>query len=251
MGYNKAIYYGGFLELYEYEKEFLQRGFKQQRQGNFDGEKLAIDRSDPALSSSCKERRADSARRASLVFRRLVLSNLCGVENPVLFTLTYSENIDDLRVAYRHFTSFIKALRYKFGQSFQYIAVPEFQKRGAVHFHALFWGLPTQSILCERRTRFYAGLWAKGFLYIRQTDGDARIASYLSKYMSKTFTDPRLKGQKAFVASRNCKRPNIMSGIPLIWPILDEFVPSGASLAVDKSFSSQWLGNCRFRLYEF
>src|SRR5690606_27837965 len=105
------------------------------------------------------------------------------------------------------------ALRNKFGKAFSYIAVSEFQKRGAIHFHALFWGLPAEVFSQERQTRTIALIWKQGFVYMKETDGNDKLSSYLAKYMVKTFTDPRLKNKKAYLASRNIKRPKIIAGV--------------------------------------
>ena len=51
-------------------------------------------------------------------------------------TLTFKENIIDIENANRKFRYFIDTVRRKF-DNFKYICVPEFQKRGAVHYHLL------------------------------------------------------------------------------------------------------------------
>src|SRR5690606_15820961 len=101
-------------------------------------------------------------------------SNLGGSSLPILATLTYRDNFTDLSGAYKHFSAFIQSLRHKFGKTFKYICVPEFQKRGAVHFHALFWGLPENLLSLERKSRTLATIWGKGFVYLKQTDGNEK-----------------------------------------------------------------------------
>jgi len=252
MGYNKIIVSGDSFEIYEYEKNIS--GFvgvrKRRSQGEASQRLLASDREDSLQARQLGKRR-DNAGRAKLAFARFVRSNLVGACSPALFTLTYKENETDLRKCYRDFTSFIQSLRYRFGGDFKYIAVPEFQKRGAVHFHALFWGLPEDVVFRqERQSRFFAGLWGLGFLYIRPTDGSERLSSYLAKYMAKAYTDPRLAGFKAYVGSRNCLRPNVMLDISPVWPILDDYGLSTALPVQEKRYVTQWLGKGRYRFYQ-
>jgi len=248
MGYNKLIAYGNFVELYEYEKNLSQRTRR-----NEDGHGARIRVQDLAvngISSQQKSiKRADNARRATMAFRRLVLANLSEQGNPLLFTFTYSENIVSLKQGYSDFRACIQRMRYEFGPSFRYIAVPEFQKRGAVHFHALFWGLHSYSPSRERQTRLVASTWEKGFVYVKETDGNERIASYLSKYMAKSFLDSRLSSQKAFTTSRNILRPLCNSHFSPSWPVVDDFVPLNTPTCKDISFMTKWLGKGRYRLY--
>ena len=151
MGYNKFIRSGNQFELYEYENECVSRGRPR-------GYKASADRS--VLADSGKDtfqlarfiKRKDNAQRASLAFRRIVLSNLGTSENPLLLTITFKENRGSLSECSRFFNLFTTNLRYRYGKQFRYIAVPEFQKRGAVHYHALFWGLPNQELISERLT---------------------------------------------------------------------------------------------------
>jgi len=252
MGYNKMLVYGSKVELYEYEKNINTiRGIRNKREfkSEISNGELALSGVDDVQQIQVGKRQ-DSARHASMVFRRLVSSNLVGTDLPLLVTITYSINQTDLRQGYRDFKSFNQALRYKFGKDFKYICVPEFQKRGAVHFHALYWGLPERIFLEERKTRFLARLWGQGFIYLKQTDGNIKISSYLAKYMSKAFCDMNLKNQKAFVCSRNVLRPVVYSGIDSIFYLLDDYVGMDIVPCKEKRFMSKWLGEVRYREYD-
>lgn len=255
MGYNKIISYGNFIEIYEYERDIVRVGRRKHHHkctvdcfnksvGTHGEDSLSKRNSKNALG-----RRPDNARRASLDFRRVVAANLTRPERPVLVTLTYGENQCDLTTGYRHFSTYIQTLRYRYGKTFKYICVPEFQKRGAVHFHALFWGIPEEVFLSERETRTLAGLWGHGFVYLKQTDGNEKLSFYLTKYMAKAFIDPRLKNQKSYVASRNVLRPLIHKGMSSLWPILDDYDLEENPI-VDRSYDTRHLGKGRFRLFK-
>jgi len=210
MGYTKTISYSNVIEIHEYEKDIRHSGRK--------GRRLSISSASARLGQVGEDmliegkqkpkKRPANARRSSVVFRRLVSANLDQSDPPLLISLTYAENIESLDQGHRDFNTFARAVRDQFGNDAKYIAVPEFQRRGAVHFHALFWGLPTKELAStERNTRLFQSLWGKGFVDLVATDGDHKIAGYLSKYMAKAFLDERLYGKKAYIASRNIKRP--------------------------------------------
>jgi len=248
MGYNRVIVSGNTIEIYEYENNLALFARPKRKNERRAPDKVLSADGKNILQQEFVGKRRDSARRARLDFRRLVASNLSGTERPLLFTLTYAQNETDLRKGYSDFTSFIQALRYRFGKGFKYIVVPEFQKRGAVHFHALFWGLPEALVLSERQDRFFADLWANGFIYIKETDGNERLSHYLAKYMSKAYSDPRLKNSKAYVASRNIIRPKIMKGVNPLWPVLDDYKLSPSMLL--RSESTKASGNPQKRAWK-
>jgi hypothetical protein len=185
-----------------------------------------------------------------MAFRRIVSSNLCGGANPLLVTLTYKDNFTDLAGAYRHLTAFNQSLRYRYGKAFAYILVPEFQKRGAVHFHALFWRLPETIFHAERQDRTLSRIWGHGFVFLKETDGNEKLAFYLSKYFTKAFTDTRLCNFKCYVASRNVKRPLIQKGPFIISMVLEEYGVEEEAI-VDQTYNTKWLGEGRYRLFKF
>jgi len=258
VGYIKTISYGNVVEIYQYDKDVSVRprkGRKKFRRAHFDADLDSHVENSVRSAEQRQAKRKDNARRSAMVFRRLVSANLGESQAPLLVSLTYAENFEDIGLAHKDFSLFARSIRNKFGQSVRFIAVPEFQKRGAVHFHALFWGLDTLGLAeTERRTRLFAGLWGKGFVDLVATDGNHKIAGYLSKYMAKAFLDSRLKGKKAYTASRNIVRPVVEKGAflePLFHGGL-EGVPdlSTADLLKDVSYDTVWLGRGRYRLYQ-
>lgn len=254
MGYNKIISYGNTLEVYEYEKDIVRLVGRKRRdvQASASDDGLGAGGTDSLSERSREEemgKRSDNARRAQLAFRRIVASNLDGHTLPILITLTYADNFTDLAGAYKHLTAFIQALRRAYGKDFRYISVPEFQKRGAVHFHALFWGLPEELLPSERQTRAIRKIWGKGHVFLKQTDGHEKLSFYLAKYFTKAYMDPRLKNQKSYVASRNVKRPLEQKG-PFFMPVvLEEFGVVDEPL-VDRKYHTQWLGAGRYRVFK-
>ncbi|OHB14688.1 MAG: hypothetical protein A2431_00570 [Candidatus Zambryskibacteria bacterium RIFOXYC1_FULL_39_10] len=238
MSYVKIIKYGDNLEIYQYEHLPMPH-----KKGVRDPDK------EKPTEDEKYEKRQDNIYQIKRNFRRLVSANL-GKEKPLLLSLTYAENMQDIHIAYRNYKSFVQALKYKFGKDFKYIAVPEFQKRGAVHFHALFWRLPKEiNRKSEIENRTIAKIWGHGFVDIKETDGDQKISGYLAKYMAKAFTDKKLKNQKAYVSSWNVERPVVESDTSAIY-YLFKYTNENDLPVVEKEYLTRWLGKGHFRLFK-
>ncbi|WP_425589853.1 rolling circle replication-associated protein, partial [Pseudalkalibacillus sp. JSM 102089] len=127
----KLVANGHVLEVYEYEKEVCS-GFEGQggRRKN-----------DEEKSERSEEIRKTSSAKARNEVRRQVLANFS--ERSKFVTLTFKENITDIQRANTYFKNFIKRLKYylkakrKWQADFKYLAVLEFQDRGAVHYHMM------------------------------------------------------------------------------------------------------------------
>jgi hypothetical protein len=254
-GYKKIIKSGNVIEIYTYEKTPRLTGRKHSL------------RKAPSHSRHpiTIERRFDNIKRLRKGFIRLVRSNTGRGDPNALITLTMSA-IVDITTASRHFNQFTTKLRKAYGTNFRYIGVPEFQTRGAVHFHVLYWGLPSNRIEHEgpywegeddigkmdkiqRGTRFIQNLWAYGYVDCVSTDGSEKLAGYLAKYMSKAMLDDRLLRKRAYYCSRNIYRPDhythvaIVSEAELIWGKTPELVS-------ERDFHSLWLGNANYKRIE-
>jgi len=258
MSYNRYIIYGDRFELFKYEREpSLYRSSRKSSSNDVftnnrdDGDiVLGLPVEAPV---GTKIKREDHAKRSQMAFRRIVLCNLQGSENPILFTATYRKNQGQISEAFRDFTSCVQALRYKFGSSFRYICVPEFQRRGAVHFHALFWGIQKELLGIQREwpsNSIDCFFWGHGFVFVKNTDGNKKISTYLSKYMVKAFKDPRLGGKKAYVASRNIIRP-VIGGCSdfVVSYLLCDYVGVDKSPILQRQYMTQYLGNCDYQLF--
>lgn len=249
MGYTKVIISGKIIETYQYENE--PRGFtRKSRDAQIASrnQSLALRREDENVKRQSEWRkRQDNIRRAKLAFRRIVLSNLDKHENPILVSLTYAENITDIRKGHKDFNSFAKLVRDRFGKNVSYLAVPEFQERGAIHFHALFWGLPNGLAQRERSTRVVASLWKQGYVDLVETDGSVKLAGYLVKYMAKAFSEPKLMMMKSYFASRNIKRPVVDKRAIMFSYQSTEL--STAETLQERTFWTQWLGECHYKQF--
>jgi len=238
MSYTKIIRSGTLTEVYEYEKKPIP----------YEKRKAYRPRKRSSRNLFVTNRDSRNLRRLKKHFERIIFSNLSATDKPALITLTMFE-VMPIEQAYIAYTDFIHRLRRVYGKSFSYVAVPEFQKRGAVHFHALFWGLPEKLIDEERNTRNIQRLWLRGFVDCVPTDGSYALARYLSKYMSKAMQDSRLRYQKAYTCSRNIMRP-----VSFSTDLLDEYADilgvGDKTLVNSRTFDTMWLGKATYKLYK-
>lgn len=126
-------------------------------------------------------------------------------------TLTYAENMEDVAKSKKDLEYFVKNIK-KVKNDFKYIAIPEFQKRGAIHFHLLTnLSLQDNNIITKQKNnnKYYdVKYWNKGFTSYEDISGDVKkIVGYISKYMTKDNADDRLFNFKRYTASQNLIKP--------------------------------------------
>jgi len=261
---------GTLLEIYTYEKEPIPHDLRKSKK----------------FKCSFGRRRVQNIDRARASFFRLVRANVSPDKIPAFLTLTMRE-ITTIEEGWRAFTLFSQRLRNS-NSSARLIAVPEFQKRGAVHFHALVWGLGEEepclqskqfyydktgkkkrkhvcpaTRACEQHTRRIAELWGNGYVDLFATDGSPKLATYLAKYMHKTMRDERLSGKKSYSASRGIVRSVSLKSSQAHYLIEreiagDRITAEGELLTgVDKpltpleerEYNTKWLGRCHYKQY--
>ena len=165
--------------------------FEAARQSSLAGGELPV----PERELRDRANRERATRRARTCVRRLAKSK--GLT--VLLTLTYRENMTDRDRMQRDFDVFMKRLR-RVSPGVQYICVFERQKRGAWHAHiavqrVLPWYLHKGQMV--RSYDLLRSLWRavvgadNGNVDVsrnkRVNRSSAKLASYLSKYIGKTF----------------------------------------------------------------
>ncbi|MFA5177999.1 MAG: hypothetical protein WC427_00360 [Candidatus Paceibacterota bacterium] len=133
---------------------------------------------------------------------------------PIFLTLTFEEEITNLKRANRIFSKFIQRYNYSLYKTkdkvLQYIAVPEFQQNGRVHYHCLFFNLPYN----PKNYDIAREAWGNGFILMKATSGKTiyGLSNYLSKYLVKEFDDSRLYKKRKYFPSANLFRPIIIKG---------------------------------------
>lgn len=154
-------------------EDSLRRGGGAKRKTD-DKEKMEA----PVLAKSCA--------RARTTVRRKALA----MQADRMLTLTFRENLEDIDVAWERFKYFSKLMRFRYREKWQYIAVPEYQKRGAVHFHLAISGyyhIQTIRRLWLRAVGRYGGNVdiTSPRKFGKRSWNPKRISNYISKYISK------------------------------------------------------------------
>jgi len=182
------------LEFWEYKRGFLAHAREASPRARSD-------------SKDHSARRLDNLNEVRNTVRRLVNSNVgqYGYEATFL-TFTYANNQQDIDLAWSDWHAFARRFRARFG-TVHSLTVMEFQKRGAVHFHCIFFNLPPEVELRERTSREVAQLWGHGFVDIERVRSARNVGAYVCKYLNKSADDPRLRGKKFYSTTRNLIRP--------------------------------------------
>jgi len=142
-----------------------------------------------------------SVSRANSKLRRLVLGNMWSDTRHSLkfLTLTFANEVTNLTSACYELQKFRQKINRKLGEKLNYIAVPEIQlerekKTGQAvwHFHLLTINLPYLP------SDEIASIWGNGFVKPKKVNRVLGCTAYLTKYLSKSYQDPRLRSRKRF-----------------------------------------------------
>lgn len=150
-------------------------------------------------------------------------------------TLTFKEDVTDVKIANKEFTKFNKRLSYSLYKTnknvLKYLSVIEFQSDidfqgnkkangGSIHYHVIYFNLPYVAFID------LMSIWNNGGTYIesiKNNDKDKlgnpieNIAKYIAKYVNKTnsydednfllWSSKGMLNQKRFFTSRGLKKP--------------------------------------------
>lgn len=170
-----------------------------------------------------------SARRAKRMIKRLIYSNSfvwlkqnLSAYIPITVTLTFAKNIQDLKVANYEFTKFIRRLNYETNRiegrelkqsRLKYLAVFEQQKRGAIHYHCIFFNMPYISRIYDR----LKDIWGQGMINvgsqkkilnkIKTSTKLKKIIDYFIKYIQKSILERQFPNQKKYITSKGLIKP--------------------------------------------
>lgn len=235
----KIVKSGHIVEVYEYERGYIKGsdGVKKWDRGRIKG----------ANSVDYVDNRAKALNRAKMQFRRLVNSNVGQYGNVTakFFTLTFAENLQDLDVAHYEFTKFIKRLNYAIFDTkraeLKYSASVEFQNRGAVHYHVIFYNLPYVPVAR------LSNIWGHGVVWINKIDNVDNVGVYVTKYMHKDTDDVRLQGRKCHFSSRGLLQPLEITERKQVEAGLASL--PACSLKYEIVFDNEYCGSVHYRQY--
>lgn len=125
----------------------------------------------------------------------------CNLDLSKFITLTFKENEQSLEKANYKLNLFCKRLKRLYPNA-KYICIPEYQKRGAVHYH----------LLCSIpyiRQKTLENIWGYGYVWINAIKHINSISLYLVKYITKDYFNVRYKKKKYF-KSQNLHLPKTL-----------------------------------------
>ena len=220
----KLVKSGSLLEIYFFGCDIFLGGRPKRRN------KIEDDIPKPKTDkASAEDILKASARRAKKNIKRLIYTNCFTwlkdngkYYKPVTLTLTFAENVTDLKTANYHFTKFIRRLNYEVNKiegreaklaNLKYLGVFEIQKRGAIHYHLIFFNLPYIIDIYNRMRdiwklgRIMVGGKDRKMISVRNRSKLIKVIEYFTKYIQKAIFENSLKHQKKYIASKNLKQP--------------------------------------------
>jgi hypothetical protein len=205
----KIVQSGAIIEVFSYENSRLNFGNYVDVQGQF----LNPPKSELTQDEIDKKNRIQQSY-SKLKATRLIDANCHAYIKtkrepyaPVMLTLTTKDNIPDLSITNPMLTLFIKRFNYELGDKtayLKYVAIPEWQERGAVHYHVALFNMPfvAHSKLTD--------IWGEGYIWLTRTDRTRSVGRYLTKYMTKGFGDSRFKNHNRYTPSKGLHRPKVL-----------------------------------------
>lgn len=213
----RIIRSGNTLEMIEYGKPvFIDTALdKDQRSG----------RSKTAHEADKVIYRYRTIKRSASYIRRLVQANSHQYKDnkgrpykPVFLTLTFKDEISDIKEANHEFKNFIRRLGNQIGSRdnrncLKYVCVPEIQEKRAKkyqvevwHYHIILFNMPFTPWQIIRKA------WGNGDIKLNAVEEVDGIGSYVIKvshYMQKDLAADRLQGEKSYFSSRGLFQPEI------------------------------------------
>lgn len=219
----------------------------------------------PARDDLTDEERLENAKRSASRARRELADainanfgwcprkNRFGQWSLKFLTLTYKENMQDYARLARDFDLFMKKLRYHLDTSFDYVAVPEQQKRGAWHLHILLY---CPFIPIDTLKRIWNAADGQGSFKVNLIDQVSDVGAYVAKYLLKDLSpDSPLHGKKRFWASQGfTKKAHVLRfPRPIETPILKTFQQQQCVAKVrEYEYDNEWTGKaniCEITLF--
>ncbi len=249
----KLVKSGCLLEIYQFGKDILL-GHKPKKIMAKEG--LEAPASLPEPEPNHEEILKSSARRAKRNIKRLIYTNSFKwfksngkPYQPITLTLTFKENITNLKTANYEFTKFIRRLNYETNaienkalkqSNLKYLAVFEQQERGAIHYHMIFFNLPYIENIYDRlrdiwgQGRIMVGGKKRTFEKIKNQVKLKKIIDYFIKYILKSIMENNFPNQKKYIASKGLLKPQTQ--------YFEEVIKIIQSKLPDKAFIYKWDG---------
>jgi len=240
----KLVKSGSLLEIYQFGRDIhLERKIQHIKSE----EEIEEAKKFPKPKASAEDILKSSARRAKRMIKRLIMAN-CFLwfktkgqsYLPITLTLTFKENIVNLKQANYEFTKFIRRLNYETNgiegkdlkqSNLKYLAVFELQKRGAIHYHMIFFNLPYIKDVYRKmykiwgQGRIMVGGKDKNFTKVKNQAQLQKIIFYFIKYIQKSVFENNCPRQKKYIASKGLLKPQENSFVEVV-SLVESKLPS-------------------------
>lgn len=209
----KLIDCNDYCQVYLYERK-QAKNIKKDNQNELELTKAKMNnlvKNDIEVKTEAKltnEIELRSIIRSKTECQRLAKANINDWKS--FITLTFEENIQDVKIANKRFKYFIDKIRRK-KSDLKYLCITEFQKRGAVHYHFLS-NIDINDknlIYCQEDNLNFKHIkyWNDGFTSVEEMKNDVKkIIGYIAKYMTKDI-DKRLFSHHRYFYSQNLNKP--------------------------------------------
>lgn len=152
-----------------------------------------------------------SIRRSKRMIKDLIHCN----QFDMWVTFTFKQQLYDIDLAKKRISQWFQDQQKQYG-TFCYLAVPEFHKSGALHFHALLKDykgvvVPALSpktgrqIVKKGRKIYNIKSFGRGFTQLEYIESSVGVCNYISKYITKN--SPVLSGKRRYFHSKGLKKP--------------------------------------------
>ena len=211
----KTIESGKRLEVFKYSYPITEGRESNNKEGR---------RGKQELSDEEKKFNREQKRKQTLYIARNNIIRLISANEDELksfITLTYKENMQDIKQSRKDLDIFFKRLRRKY-RNLKYIWVMEYQLRGAIHFHILAnipieinTAKPKEKKSMEQKqfeNEFRNKFWQHGFIDARNIgeEKDIRnVGKYIACYLVQDILDLDLQGNRVYGYSKNLNKPII------------------------------------------
>lgn len=188
---------------------------------------------------------SDSRRKQTLNEARNNIIRLvgCNSDMKVFCTLTYKNNMQDIKKSRKHLQYFFQKLHKEYN-NLKYLWVMEYQDRGAIHFHILLnIQLPIKHINGRKskdhkqiENDFNKKYWNRGFIDLKALEDNYQAAKYIATYLVKDLLELDLEGYRVYSYSKNLNKPKVSKIF-----ILDTKVES--VIAIYKDYKVQYVNS--------